>query len=165
MNIINVHSYSNAGFIHSPLGQTSIQQHRTDFEPTALHRLVRGCRSVNGSWCDHPANYPTRAYWISYESGNNYHNGGEISWWNTWAIRIADRSPDWIWPKWTTPVTPTTSSIPSQWFGLENWSSFSGPHGLAPEPQLQHIRISNSLISFILTQNATAKATTRLFRC
>jgi hypothetical protein len=33
-------------------------------------------------------------------------------------------------------VTPTTSSIPSQWLGFENWSSFSGPQGLAPEPQL-----------------------------
>ena len=51
-------------------------------------------------------------------------------------MRIADRSPDWIWPKWTTPVTPTTSSIPSQWFGTENWWSRSKPHGLAPEPQL-----------------------------
>lgn len=54
----------------------------------------------------------------------------------TCAIRIADRRPDWICPKCTTPVTPTTSSIPSQWFGLVNWSSFSGPHGFAPDPQL-----------------------------
>lgn len=54
----------------------------------------------------------------------------------TWAIRMAPRRPDWIWPRCTTPVTPTTSSMPSQWFGLLNWSSFSGPHGFAPEPQL-----------------------------
>ena len=55
---------------------------------------------------------------------------------HTCAIRKADRKPDWICPKCTTPVTPTTSSMPSQWFGFENWSSFSGPHGFAPLPQL-----------------------------
>lgn len=54
----------------------------------------------------------------------------------TCAILRAERKPDWIWPRWTTPVTPTTSNIPSQWLGFENWSSFSGPQGLAPEPQL-----------------------------
>lgn len=60
----------------------------------------------------------------------------------TWAILKADRKPDWIWPRCTTPVTPTTSSIPSQWLGFENWSSFSGPQGLAPEPQLQMCQVS-----------------------
>ena len=37
--------------------------------------------------------------------------------------------------------TMQTSSIPSQWFGLVNLSSFSGPHALAPEPQLMMFRI------------------------
>lgn len=60
----------------------------------------------------------------------------------TWAILKAERKPDWIWPRCTTPVTPTTSSIPSQWLGFENWSSFSGPQGLAPEPQLKLSEIS-----------------------
>ena len=60
----------------------------------------------------------------------------------TCAILKADRKPDWIWPRCTTPVTPTTSSIPSQWLGFENWSSFSGPQGLAPEPQLQKSQVS-----------------------
>lgn len=60
------------------------------------------------------------------------------NWWiTTCAILIADRNPDWIWPKWRTPVTPTTSSIPSQWLGIENWSSRSNPQGLAPDPQLE----------------------------
>ncbi len=53
-----------------------------------------------------------------------------------WAILMAERRPDWIWPRCTTPVTPTSSNIPSQWFGFENWSSLSGPQGFAPEPQL-----------------------------
>ena len=34
-----------------------------------------------------------------------------------------------------------TSSMPSQWFGLVNLSSFSGPHALAPEPQLMMFRM------------------------
>ncbi len=41
----------------------------------------------------------------------------------------------------TVPVTPTTSKFPSQWLGLLNLSSFSGPHGLAPDPQLKKINI------------------------
>ena len=34
-----------------------------------------------------------------------------------WTILMADLSPDWICPRCTTPVTPSTSSTPSQWFG------------------------------------------------
>jgi len=66
----------------------------------------------------------------------------------TCAILKADRKPDWIWPRCTTPVTPTTSSIPSQWLGFENWSSFSGPQGLAPEPQLQKSHVSLTTLTF-----------------
>ena len=66
----------------------------------------------------------------------------------TCAILKADRKPDWIWPRCTTPVTPTTSSIPSQWLGFENWSSFSGPQGLAPEPQLQNSHVSLTIPMF-----------------
>ena len=34
-----------------------------------------------------------------------------------------------------------TSSMPSQWLGLVNLSSFSGPQALAPDPQLMMFRI------------------------
>ena len=56
---------------------------------------------------------------------------------------MADLRPDWIWPRCMTPVTPTTSSIPSQWLGLLNLLSFSSPQGLAPEPQLEQTIIVN----------------------
>ena len=56
--------------------------------------------------------------------------------WLPWTILIAALKPLWICPRCTTPCTPTTSSIPSQWFGLVKFSSFSGPHAFAPEPQL-----------------------------
>ena len=61
--------------------------------------------------------------------------------WLPCTILIADLSPLWILPRWTTPWTPTTSSMPSQWFGFVNFSSFSGPQMLAPEPQLMMLRM------------------------
>ena len=73
----------------------------------------------------------------------------------TWQRRIADRNPDWICPKCTTPVTPTTSNIPSQWFGLVNFSSFSTPQAFAPDPQLNDIVVNqfNIYISMIIIFN------------
>ena len=50
---------------------------------------------------------------------------------------MADLIPDWICPKCTTPVTPTTSRSPSQWLGRENLSLVSWPQALAPEAQLK----------------------------
>lgn len=51
-------------------------------------------------------------------------------------IRIPLRRPLCICPRCTTPVTPITSSIPSQCVGLPKLSSFSTPQGLHPAPQL-----------------------------
>lgn len=117
--------------------RTSGRQRRRGFAPTARRQLARGCRNGDESWCGHPKKF--------VENFIKLLSGVELSKLLTCAIRIADLRPDWIWPKWTTPVTPTTSSIPSQWLGLENASSFSGPHGLAPDPQLQEAIIKPQL--------------------
>lgn len=122
---------------YEPLKRNWIRQLRRVVESMAHHLLALEYPNANGFLYDHPIeimkiNCEKFSRLIRYFMGKKDENCVL-----TCAIRMADRRPDWIWPKCTTPVTPTTSSIPSQWFGLENWSSFSGPHGFAPLPQLK----------------------------
>lgn len=115
------------------------RQLRPVAESMAHHRPALEYPNANGFLYVHPENddKKLRKFKIIAEILNLIIKRNEMLRVRTCAIRMADRRPDWIWPKCTTPVTPTTSSIPSQWFGLENWSSFSGPHGFAPLPQLK----------------------------
>ena len=105
-----------------------------------LPALERRCSCE--SWYDFPEILKyLKITFLKYWETSDINHVNTLSYLFTWTIRIADRRPDWIWPRWTTPCTPTTSSIPSQWFGFVNLSSFSGPHAFAPEPQLMMFRM------------------------
>ena len=117
-----------------PWGQTSGQRCHRGTEPRARRPPEQAARSSCEFWYGFPEgsrgeriNY--RPHYIHFSSRCCLH---------TCTIRIADLIPDWICPKWTIPVTPTTSSIPSQWLGFENLSLVSWPQALAPDAQLEN---------------------------
>lgn len=125
---------------HVPWVLNWIRQLRRVAAATVRHPPEPSYRHSNRFWCAHPIDEDTSArgkyaaiVLAPIANVQVKYDGMRII---TCAIRMAERRPDWIWPKWTTPVTPTSSSIPSQWFGFEKWSSFSMPHGFAPLPQL-----------------------------
>ena len=95
----------------------------------AHHQLVQEFQYWFLFWCGYPVS--------NHKYVRNLNKAAHQTSTLTWTILMADFNPDWICPKCMTPVTPTISSIPSQWLGLLNLSSFSSPQGLAPDPQLK----------------------------